>query len=1290
MSDQKINFNEDQLDVINAPIGDMLVSAAAGSGKTTVLVARIVAGLEKGLFDIDEILVVTFTNDAADHMKNKIREAISDRIKELKSTGSSQDIGLAARLRTQSDKLPNAYIQTLNGFCNRVIREKGYILGTERSDVILEPNLAIMDENELKLLLSNSVKRALEEAYIEGSTEFIELTEMFGDGRTDDSLVDSIVEAYGKLRSIPDYLSFCDELVSRRIECDNDGELIGSAQVVDDLRLLFDKATPERFSELHQLVDTIAFVKKGNNKRQAAFHELIFRMENYFSSINRLYEDDATPDEIIRKIIDCDMIANDYSCDEGTIHNGLRYTNDNEGDTQRFEELFAPIACLSRMLWPSLGKGNAPNGYKDCAALISLPEGNEAYIKDLLSDKTLAEAMMKQCKRTRMTSAYVDALKKTDRIYRELKARLRGMDFADQEHIASAILSDDEAASFYRDRFKEIYIDEYQDNSRLQDHIIYKISREGRGNVFRVGDVKQSIYKFRNAEPAMFMEKLNEYNGDNDRLKLLNSNYRSSKSILRFVNDIFGQIMTRDGAEIEYDDTQKLGWDEKNAKEGTLPRVVVVDSRKDDLEEGEVLDDRICIKQGVLKEVSGYIARHSGDDPKDLLSGICILTRVNKTASVVASYLNENGIPAVYSDEYSVFDDPDIKGVCNIIIGLANQYRDEYILGILLSGYRISNFTVNDLSRIQIHGKKNGYADKNLMVRLRTFASSSVPEEDEDIRRRCDLFLEWFDSVRADMILTDIGELVNRIYCDTGICSKDQITATKLSMFKDWLCDGFMKYGSDIASVADRLEEMKIKLKSRSSVKADPDMEGKIRCMSYHASKGLEFSYVIVAVADEGGGQEKAGSVKFDPDSGFIVDDYDNENISRKDSCERKLYKDKERLSENAEIMRLLYVALTRAQDELSVVVPLELDGGDADFSNHDTSASFPEFVRKLLRNPQMKLGKAFWTNTTPGIVKDLMAALLRTAPAGELMSILKRIYIKPQEGGSISYEASEINSFELEIMRPVPEHEDKSNNTDNDEVSPEEIARIEDKEMIPLCCTEYDKETGKPVFAPYPFEDSTSIPFKISVSQIKSGTISETLPINLQINRYSYFKDRIEGKVGDTASQVGTFIHKLFRFIDLEAITKDDQGFERELEQLVAEGIVRKEEKPKALEFKEGIFAFASSDIGKMVIEADRKGLAEYEKPIVFAVPSGGNDFALVQGIIDLFVRTDGDNYVIDYKTDRMPDKMTREERAAEARNRHSVQVNFYSEACEASGTKVDRRYIYLVRYGEFVEISK
>ena len=586
-----------------------------------------------------------------------------------------------------------------------------------------------------------------------------------------------------------------------------------------------------------------------------------------------------------------------------------------------------------------------------------------ADLFSLLKNNDKSRLLELQKERTEVTGAMVELLLKIDRCFSELKAGVHGMDFSDQEYAAYDILDTEDAAHFYQDKFVEIYIDEYQDNTRLQDDIISKISREG-GNVFRVGDVKQSIYRFRHAEPGIFNEKIDRYKADSSLGKVLplTENFRSSPQILAFVNHIFEQAMTRDGSEIDYGPEQRLnhpenGGCEDQGEEG-LPKIIVIDSEgaggfagmdmgsdvsEDDEDGGFEQGDygngssgsgdpgdneeqplngeikALCL--GVEKEIRDYMLRFDPADPdyETHYGDICVLTSIKSESETISRFLNRHGLPSAGRFTTSIFGDLDIRGIINCIMCLGNSLRDEYLCGMLLAPYRNTNFTVNEIAAVQAYILKNepGLKKEYLYRKIKTYSEKC----DSELADRLGAFIEWFENLRMKAMTCDIDEIIELIYKRTDIkatVAYKEGDFDKLIIFKDWMSANFKRFGCDIAGVAGELENMKIQIDT-ASIESGKNENNKITCMNFHKSKGLEYPFIIFALKDckgKGGGS----GAGFDPHFGFIFEDYDAEEVTRNKSLDQLIYKFDSVLAENAEVLRDLYVTLTRAKTRLSIV----------------------------------------------------------------------------------------------------------------------------------------------------------------------------------------------------------------------------------------------------------------------------------------------------------------------------------------------------------------------------------
>ncbi|MBR3248096.1 MAG: UvrD-helicase domain-containing protein [Clostridiales bacterium] len=1262
-----MKFSSEQEKIIYAGLDNNLVSASAGSGKTTVLTARIGDEVMNGKLSVDGMLVVTFTEDAASHMADKIE----DKLRSLRNDAVRSGDTAAARLSTQIDLLPNAYIQTMHGFCSRVIKEKGYLLEDGPMAEFTDPSCRILSESEQGVLLQTAVEHAIRSMYESCSSEdddFVRLTRRFGDGRSDASLAGIVTGTYKTLRSLPNYLDTCEKLIREREERDRKGLIM-------------------YFEEDNEIPGTIAgyLSRIGSVIGSSDFDSVLASHGNYQIV-------DEYPNEEFRSMV------------LGRIGDVLKYYEEHKG-----ADFFAglePLKELGDLKYKPIFKNPDFRGDdKPFLAMVSLRHfispsswADFKYDNDLdlpeeysnLIGFTEEQILANQREGTKACRAFVELLKKTDEHYANVKNSMHGMDYSDLEHTAFAILQKPEAASFYRDKFIEIFVDEYQDNTRLQDAVIACFERP-EGNVFRVGDIKQSIYKFRFADPKIFDTRMKSIASGEQKgqVHYLKENHRSTCEILAFANYVFGQIMSADASEIEYGNDQRLSRADES-RHGPVPRIIVADKAVPESSEGDRTKPEVrSVLAAVESEVRRYLEDCTRvDGSRTDFKDICVLTASNNQAETVARYLNgctlKDGRKIEASGRFTtdVFEDLDIHRLINFLICLGNEYRDEYLAGVMFSNYRFSNFTVGEAAQIQafIHELQGPSIEKEpLMVRLRVFVEKSSGELAERVRH----FVDVFDRIRMSSMVSDIDDIIELIYRETGIkatLEDREGDSNKLDVFKDWLSGNFKMRGSDLSGIAEELEQMKIQIK-KADIEVTDANKNKITTMTVHKSKGLEFPFVIlVATGGQDERKDTLAGIMFDRDDGFLTEDYDEDAVTRSHSFEQYIYKMKMRLQSNAETCRLLYVALTRAEEELSVITVSDID---------DKSKTDPmrKAFTQAIGYEGPKFDKRHWLAGDMKLPYCLMSALARSKDGWKLREIAETGDLK--QSNTVPFmdlDGNETEGFEVVELRAdaiagiYEQHKDTASD-----------ASGEEKEETRKEKPQFDAE-GKLVIPEYRYQDSVDIPFKLSVTGIAGdGKPSDTVHVDLQIRSIDDFDNPNISML--TSAAKGTVLHRIMRFIDLEGIRNGSVPFEDEIRDLIDGGYLNicspDDAESVAGEFREGIEAFCKNARCGDIIRSFDEGTARSEKPVVFSVYINGNegDSVLVQGIIDLIYKT-GEGYtILDYKTDRL-DGGSSEERAGEALKRHSFQLNSYAAACEADGMKIAHKLLYLVRYGEFVEV--
>ena len=621
-----VTFTEDQQKVIDLRNRNILVSAAAGSGKTAVLVERIITRLTKdpSPINVDELLVVTFTEAAASEMKERIRAAIE---KELESNPDS------AHLQRQATLIHNAQVTTIHSFCLSVIREYFHTID-------LDPGFRIGEEGELKLLKRDVVENLLEEAFAGGKPEFLNFVESFATGRDDKKLEEMILQVYEYSRSYPEpdhWLQGCISQYNLSTLADFETSELAEAILAEVKKVFEDLQENLEFaSELCQMADgpaaygtaisaDLAFVRDVlRQDTYQGMYDIMSKLKWESLKANRKKEVSVEKTEVVKGIRDevkktVGKIVGDYFYDSPKVLQ---------------EELYAAKANVE--------------------VLIGLVQGFAAAFQAKKQEKNM-------------------------------------IDFGDMEHYAFRILQNEQVAREYKERYCEIMIDEYQDSNFLQEAILTSVSTvtDGKYNIFMVGDVKQSIYRFRLSRPELFMEKYHSYSEtDSVTQKVdLHKNFRSRAEVLDSVNFVFRQAMKKEFGGIDYDDKAALYVGAKyEASEGNEAELQLLDllnavtgEEKRELE-AQLVAERIktLMKTYMVKDKKTESLR------KLRYSDIVILTRsLVGWTDVFLRVLAEEGIPAYTTSKEGYFETREIKLLLDYLKILDNPRQDLPLVAVL-------------------------------------------------------------------------------------------------------------------------------------------------------------------------------------------------------------------------------------------------------------------------------------------------------------------------------------------------------------------------------------------------------------------------------------------------------------------------------------------------------------------------------------------------------------------------------------------------------------------------------
>ncbi len=837
-----MELTKEQQAAVDARDENFLIAAAAGAGKTRVLTERVVKLLEENACDVDNLLIMTFTNAAAQEMRSRIQLALMKRLEtELDSTNQ-------ARLERQIILLSGAHISTFHSFCQTILRRNF-------SRIDLDPKFRAGDTNELEILKREVIEDLFEDNYAKGGDDFKNFTDAFGGNvKGDEKLHDMIIDLHGFSLSMPYPDKWLDRLADPY-------DLPESARLDDTVWFKFLK--PYIFATLQKIFDDCAEA-------------------NRLAETNRITAK-ALPDDQ-RQIDGLKTSLGDWDALYDKIHAiDFKRCNLGKGD----EQIKSRIKALH-------------DGYKD--KLIDLRKNYFlAPEAKMISDVRELHKPIKEL--IRVTKAFAQK-------FSDAKRERGIIDFNDMEHLALKILdAAPEVVETYRDKFKFIMVDEYQDTNGVQEAIVQKISRGD--NLFFVGDVKQSIYRFRLVDSANFKDKMTTYRTIN-----LSKNFRSRDKILSAVNEIFRRLMNRRATEIDYDDAAALQYgasyelgddyfDERPEFYFIKPDNALGDDSKNIELEMRFIADKIH------KLIDSHKLIRDGDGYRRIeLKDIVILHRSPKTTAFeILDTLKRFGIPAYVPDEENYFRANEVQVVVSLLKVLENARQDIPLAAVMMSA--IGGFSAEELAEIRIANpdvdfytavERGSVKCKDFLSKLNRWRDSarqvSVPELLSSLYRETG----YYDSVgreeRGDARQANLRILIDRA------AAFEATNVRGLSRFLEFI--GKIKdFGNDLPTAATFGEN-----------------ENVVKVVTIHGSKGLEYPVVFVAgIGKQFNGDDYTKGIIFrhkdfgigahrtPPDSQLKVKTLATQAVSRKIKEESL-----------AEELRLLYVALTRAEEKLYLV----------------------------------------------------------------------------------------------------------------------------------------------------------------------------------------------------------------------------------------------------------------------------------------------------------------------------------------------------------------------------------
>lgn len=1263
-----VSWTTEQQQVIDLRNRNILVSAAAGSGKTAVLVERIVKIItdKNHPVDIDHLLIVTFTNAAAAEMRERIGNAIEKALDEQPGN---------EHLLRQLTLIHNAQITTIDSFCLYVVRNHFH-------EIDLEPNFRIGDEGELKLLREDVLGRVLEQNYEEPSEAFSDFVEGYASGRTDAALNEMILQLYEFSRSYPWPEKWLDSFVGAyRIET---------------------REELDRAEWLAPLTENICFVLKD--------------CEQLLKQALAITQQDDGPD-MYEKAVQSDLEK----------YEGL----------SRLTSFCELSGALSDIKYDRLASSRGFEGDPDKLELVkSLREQAKDVVKKLCRQYFFCspEMMIEQLERTEpMLEEVVRLTKQFADEFAAAKRRKNLVDFHDVEHFALQILVDEETekakktAEEFRDTFEEIMIDEYQDSNEVQETLLRSISREERGenNIFMVGDVKQSIYRFRLARPELFMKKYDSYSLEESTTQRidLHKNFRSREEVLTCTNDIFYKIMARSLGNVEYDAEAALyPGASYPVSADFIPEILLADSNDELLEDTELTDKKTLEAKIVAEEIKHLMKTQQVTDKAAgtlraaHYSDIVILLRsLSGWADSLVEVLNGNGIPAHTVSSTGYFSTVEVQTVLSMLRLLDNPRQDIPMAAVLRSP--MAGLTDEELAVLRLEDGSVPFHEAVLELAEGLYEEDGQKEisdseadrkqgrnADEKTENHIEItahrkllkFYKKYKQLRQLVPDTPIHELIEIILRETGyghyvaaMPAGNRRTANlnmlleKAAAYEKTSYKGLFHFVRYI----DELQKYDVDFGEADMVGENEDV---VRIMSIHKSKGLEFPIVIVSgMGKNFNKQDTRSKMVLHPELGIGLDYMDGKKRIKSPTIAKKAIAKQIDLENLGEELRVLYVALTRAKEKLILTGTLK-----------DAPEKL-EFFRQ-----QANLSKA---------ADRPLSYLTREGASGYLDWILPAVLSYGDKYPVRIVEAAELVLDEVE------------NQLEQNEDLTERIEEIEaaDTQLVGQLKQRFSQR--------YPYQTDILRKNKYSVSELKHRAMrekfeaeqEETIPAFLEepvtptIPLFIQREESVEQETANRGALRGTAVHRVMECYDFaseKSVHEQMEAMEKE-EKITAD--------MRALVREQTVADFVSSETGKRMALAQRGGALYREKPFVmgfteeelerYGFGAGAQmieneaqtenaqqeimsenvsqenhmheeDLTLIQGIIDVFWIEDDGITVLDYKTDRV-------DTAQELIDRYATQLKLYADALErvfaTRKLKVKEILIYSFRLEKLISIE-
>ena len=1175
-----------------------------GSGKTAVLVERIINKIVNEKIDIDKLLVVTFTNAAASEMRARIMDAIYKYLEE-----KPED----EHMQKQTILMGKSNICTIHSFCLDVIKNNFY-------EISISPNFRIGDQTEIELLKQEVLEDMFEEKYIEENKEFLDLINTYTNYRGDEPLKEIILKIHRFIQASP----FPEEWLEKKIEEFN----------------------------LKQNLET--------DFSNTAWGKILINVfeDDLYSCIIEL--------KSIKKDLDKFIELEKFS---KTISSDIEKLEELKSNTDSWDKLYELSNSLKWDTWPRDSKivieqkeiakekrDNVKKKFSKIRDKILICDSRRAN-EDISSMYNIMYAIK---------NIIIEFIQK----YQEAKKEKNIVDFSDIEHFALKILLEKKedkyiptkTAEKYMEKFEEIAIDEYQDSNLVQEYILNAVSRGN--NTFMVGDVKQSIYKFRQARPELFINKyeaykLKEQKNENDSLKIqLFKNFRSRKNVLDITNFVFENIMSKQLGDINYDEKEYLNLganfeepqEECNfAGKTELAIIDLKEAEDEQKEENENIEDIVIEAKLVADKIQELInSKYKVYDKKigyrDIsYKDIVILLRATSNlAPIYERELNNLNIP-VFSDVGTQYlETVEIQTIMSVLKIIDNPMQDIPLVSVLRSP--IGKFDDNDLIQIKLQGSHKKY-DYFYEILLEASKNEKLP-----INKKIRDFLEQLEKWRKQREYLALDELIWQIYLDTGyynyvsLMPNGVLRQANLNILFEKAKEYEKSTFKSLFNFINFIDKLKTNNGDMDSAKLIGENEDVVRIMSIHKSKGLEFPVVFLcSTAKKFNMQDLNDNILLHQDIGIGPKYIDYERRIEYNTLAKTAIAEKIKTETISEEMRILYVALTRAKEKL-IITGLSKDIEKEQKKKKDLLETYNE------------------KNINPNILKNYKSyldwiELVYLNNINEMKDIIDlKIYTKD------------------ELLQ-------KWNKEENESI--EETDEIEGLEEI-----SENKKLKEILDWKYKNIEASTIQAKTSVSKIKEienknleFIFEDKIEYNVQNMKKPKF---LQNSVNITNAQIGTLMHLCIQKLD----EKQDYTYEKIenlIEKMIQNEIITKQEAEKININK--LLSYTKSDLYKNLKKAKE---IHKEQPFYMNIPANEiydvniEEKILVQGVVDLYYIDENDNIIlVDYKTDYVK----KDEK--ELIEKYQKQLSIYKQAIEEALQKeVYKTYIYSIYLDKSIEL--